>query len=395
MQGAALVPTRTPAVRLACLDIKNLISGCLFDQSDAGATGVQPDKPPARLAFSFPHFFWRRKRNGVGCRAETRPPASNQAHRPNKKQQRPPSPPSPSGGRSECGPHPSPLPQAGEGVQGTALVPPRTPAVRLACLDIKNLISGCLFDQSDAGATGVQPDKPPARLAFSFPHFFWRRKRNGVGCRAETRPPASNQAHRPNKKQQRPHPRLPPAGEGVKYSPHPSPLPQAGEGVLGTALVPPRTPAVRLACLDIKNLISGCLFDQSDAGATGVQPDKPPARLAFSFPHFFWRRKRNGVGCRAETRPPASNQAHRPNKKQQRPPSPPSPSGGRSECGPLPQAGERAMQRIVSSLGKLLPCFNARAQYPESPPSSPWCTGAADHPARPAHRPLPPAGRAA
>ena len=214
-------------------------------------------------------------------------------------------------------------------------------------------------------------------------------------CLPSLRLPTSNQAHRPNKKQQRPHPHLPPAGEGVKYSPHPCPLPQAGEGVLGTALVPPHTPAVRLACLDIKNLISGCLFDQSDAGATGVQPDKPPARLAFSFPHFFWRRKRNGVGCRAETRPPASNQAHRPNKKQQRPPSPPSPSGGRSECGPLPQAGERAMQRIVSSLGKLLPCFNARAQYPESPPSSPWCTGAADHPARPAHRPLPPAGRAA
>ncbi len=151
--------------------------------------------------------------------------------------------------------------------------------------------------------------------------------------------------------------------------PVPHPLPQAGEGVLGTALVPPRTPAVRLACLDIKNLISGCLFDQSDAGATGVQPDKPPARLAFSFPHFFWRRKRNGVGCRAETRPPASNQAHRPNKK--------------------------LCSALSAAWGKLLPCFNARARYQESLPSSPWCTGAADHPARPAHHPLPPAGRAA
>ena len=164
--------------------------------------------------------------------------------------------------------------------------------------------------------------------------------------------------------------------------PVPHPLPQAGEGVQGTALVPPRTPAVRLACLDIKNLISGCLFDQSDAGATGVQPDKPPARLAFSFPHFFWRRKRNGVGCRAETRPPASNQAHRPNKKQQRPPSPPSPSGGRSECGPLPnplpQAGEGAMQRIVSSLGQaatVLQCTCAISGIAAIKSLVYWCCG--------------------
>ena len=99
-----------------------------------------------RLAFSFPHFFWRRKRNGAGWRGETRLPPSNQAHRTNKKQ-RPPSPPSPSRGRRRMPPHPHPhpLPQAGEGVQGAALVLPRTPAAGLACLHIKIQISGgCL-----------------------------------------------------------------------------------------------------------------------------------------------------------------------------------------------------------------------------------------------------------
>ena len=57
----------------------------------------------------------------------------------------PPSPPSPSRGRRRMPPHPHPLPQAGEGVQGAALVLPRTPAARLACFDIKIQISGgCL-----------------------------------------------------------------------------------------------------------------------------------------------------------------------------------------------------------------------------------------------------------
>ena len=57
----------------------------------------------------------------------------------------PPSPPSPSRGRRRMPPHPHPLPQAGEGVQGAALVLPRTPAARLACFHIKIQISGgCL-----------------------------------------------------------------------------------------------------------------------------------------------------------------------------------------------------------------------------------------------------------
>ena len=56
-----------------------------------------------------------------------------------------PIPASPSGGRRYMSPHPHPLPQAGEGVQGAALVLPRTPAARLACPQIKIQISGgCL-----------------------------------------------------------------------------------------------------------------------------------------------------------------------------------------------------------------------------------------------------------
>ena len=183
----------------------------------------------------------------------------------------------------------------------------------------------------------------------------------------------------------------------MQPSPQPSPASRRGSARHSACATPHAS--CKTGVLGHKNLISGCLFDQSDAGATGVQPDKPPARLAFSFPHFFWRRKRNGVGCRAETRPPASNQAHRPNKKQQRPHPRLPPAGEGVNAALTPALSRKRERELCSALsaawGKLLPCFNARAQYPESPPSSPWCTGAADHPARPAHHPLPPAGRAA
>ena len=119
-----------------------------------------------RLAFSFPHFFWRGKRNGVGCRVETRLPPSNQAHRTNKKQ-RPPSPPSPSRGRRRMPPHPHPLPQAGEGVQGAALVLPRTPAAGLACLHIKIQISGgCLNGVTQERSEFRRTSRLQARLFF-------------------------------------------------------------------------------------------------------------------------------------------------------------------------------------------------------------------------------------
>ena len=112
-----------------------------------------------------------------------------------------------------------------------------------------------------------------------------------------------------------PHPCLPPAGEGIEYpltpalsrkrerEPNPSHnrgmktkyqihsyqrllhkpwkpiwLKSSSQHLQGKTQVLPRTPAERLACLDIKNLISGCLFDQSDEGATGVQPDSPRQR---------------------------------------------------------------------------------------------------------------------
>ena len=225
---------------------------------------------------------------------------------------------------------------AGEGVQGAALVLPRTPAARLACFDIKIQISGgCLNGATQERSEFRRTSRLQARLFF--PPFLlatqkkWGRLsgRNPTSCLKPSTPPKQEAATAPSPPS--------PSGGRSECGPHPSPLPQAGEGVQGTALVPPRTPAVRLACLDIKNLISGCLFDQSDAGATGVQPDKPPARLAFSFPHFFWRRKRNGVGCRAETRLPPSAEANRSNKKQERPPSLPSPNGGRRKASSPPK----------------------------------------------------------
>ena len=79
----------------------------------------------------------------------------------------PPSPPSPSGGRRYMPPHPHPLPQAGEGVQGAALVLPRTPAAGLACLHIKIQISGgCLNGATKERSEFRRTSRLQARLFF-------------------------------------------------------------------------------------------------------------------------------------------------------------------------------------------------------------------------------------
>ena len=79
----------------------------------------------------------------------------------------PPSPPSPSGGRRYMPPHPHPLPQAGEGVQGAALVLPRTPAARLACFDIKIQTSGgCLNGATQERSEFRRTSRLQARLFF-------------------------------------------------------------------------------------------------------------------------------------------------------------------------------------------------------------------------------------
>ena len=189
-------------------------------------------------------------------------------------------------------PQPSPASRRGSSRHSACATPHAS--CKTGVLGHKNLISGCLFDQSDAGATGVQPDKPPARLAFSFPHFFWRRKRNGVGCRAETRPPASNQAHRPNKKLVGPHPRLPPAGECVKCSPLPNPLPQAGEGAMQRIVSSLGQAATVLQCTcaisgiaAIKSLVYWCCGSSSTACASPTSTSWPRCMTPMS--SHIWR----------------------------------------------------------------------------------------------------------
>ncbi len=191
-------------------------------------------------------------------------------------------------------PVPPPLPQAGEGVLGTALVPPRTPAVRLACLDIKNLISGCLFDQSDAGATGVQPDKPPARLAFSFPISFGDAKEMGsaVGPKPDLLPQTKHTAQ--TRSSNGPHPRLPPAGECVKCSPLPNPLPQAGEGAMQRIVSSLGQAATVLQCTcaisgiaAIKSLVYWCCGSSSTACASPTSTSWPRCMTPMS--SHIWR----------------------------------------------------------------------------------------------------------
>ena len=130
----------------------------------------------------------------------------------------PPSPPSPSRGRRRMPPHPHPLPQAGEGVQGAALVLPRTPAARLACFDIKIQISGGCLN----GATQERSEfRRTSRLQgspFLSPISFGDAKEMGsaVGPRPDSLPQQKQIAQ--TKSRKGPHPYLPPTGEGEKQA---------------------------------------------------------------------------------------------------------------------------------------------------------------------------------
>ncbi|HBW60790.1 MAG TPA: hypothetical protein DEF75_00080 [Comamonas kerstersii] len=63
--------------------------------------------------------------------------------------------------------------------------------------------------------------------------------------------------------------------------------------------------------MDIKNLISGCLFDQSDAGATGVQPESRLQGSPFLSPISFGEaKKRNSaVGPKPDLLPQTKHTA--------------------------------------------------------------------------------------
>ena len=93
-------------------------------------------------------------------------------------------------------PHPHPLPQAGEGVQGAALVLPRTPAARLACFHIKIQISGGCLN----GATQERSEfRRTSRLQgspFLSPISFGEAKEMGsaVGPRPDSLPESKHTA---------------------------------------------------------------------------------------------------------------------------------------------------------------------------------------------------------
>ena len=220
---------------------------------------------------------------------------------------------------------------AGEGVQGAALVLPRTPAAGLACLHIKIQISGGCLN----GATQERSEfRRTSRLQgspFLSPISFGDAKEMGsaVGPRPDPLPESKHTAS--TRSRLAPIPAFPQQGKET-HAPSPPPSPASGRGSSRRSACATPHASRRTGVPPYKNSNFRRLFERSDAGATGVQPDKPPARLAFSFPHFFWRGKRNGVGCRAKTRLPPSAEANRSNKKQERPPSLPSPNGGRRKA---------------------------------------------------------------
>ena len=126
----------------------------------------------------------------------------------------PPSPPSPSRGRRRMPPHPHPLPQAGEGVQGAALVLPRTPAARLACFDIKIQISGgCLNGATQERSEFRRTSRLQARLFFP-PFLLATQKKWGRLSGRDPTPSLSRSKSLKQKAGKAPIPTFPQRGKG-------------------------------------------------------------------------------------------------------------------------------------------------------------------------------------
>ena len=178
----------------------------------------------------------------------------------------PPSPPSPSGGRRRMPPHPHPLPQAGEGVQGAALVLPRTPAARLACFDIKIQISGGCLN----GATQERSEfRRTSRLQgspFLSPISFGDAKEMGsaVGPRPDPLPESKHTAS--TRSRLAPIPAFPQWGKEI-YAPSPPPSPASGRGSSRRSACATPHASCKTGVLRHKNSNFRRLSERSDAGA--------------------------------------------------------------------------------------------------------------------------------
>ena len=178
----------------------------------------------------------------------------------------PPSPPSPSGGRRRMPPHPHPLPQAGEGVQGAALVLPRTPAARLACFDIKIQISGGCLN----GATQERSEfRRTSRLQgspFLSPISFGDAKEMGsaVGPRPDPLPESKHTAS--TRSRLAPIPAFPQWGKET-HAPSPPPSPASGRGSSRRSACATPHASCKTGVLRHKNSNFRRLSERSDAGA--------------------------------------------------------------------------------------------------------------------------------
>ena len=178
----------------------------------------------------------------------------------------PPSPPSPSRGRRRMPPHPHPLPQAGEGVQGAALVLPRTPAARLACPHIKIQISGgCLNgatqERSEFRRTGRLQGSP-----FLSPISFGDAKEMGsaVGPRPDPLPESKHTAS--TRSRLAPIPAFPQQGKET-HAPSPPPSPASGRGSSRRSACATPHASCKTGVLRHKNSNFRRLSERSDAGA--------------------------------------------------------------------------------------------------------------------------------
>ena len=171
---------------------------------------------------------------------------------------------------------------------------PRTPAAGLACLHIKIQISGgCLNgatkERSEFRRTGRLQGSP-----FLSPISFGDAKEMGsaVGPKPDLLPQTKHTAQ--TRSSNGPHPRLPPAGECVKCSPHPCPLPQAGERAMQRIVSSLGQAATVLQCTcaisgiaAIKSLVYWCCGSSSTACASPTSTSWPRCMTPMS--SHIWR----------------------------------------------------------------------------------------------------------
>ena len=154
---------------------------------------------------------------------------------------------------------------AGEGVQGAALVLPRTPAARLACFHIKIQISGgCLNGATKERSEFRRTGRLQARLFF--PPFLLARQKKWSRLSGRDPTPSLKPSTPHQQEAKAPIPSFPQQGKET-HAPSPPPSPASGRGSSRRSACATPHASRRTGVLPYKNSNFRWLSERSDEGA--------------------------------------------------------------------------------------------------------------------------------